>query len=236
MTDEQIRRRVRAAIRDYGLIAPGDHVVAGLSGGKDSLALVELLGDWRRCHNRNFRLTAVHICMPQAGYRSDTAYLSDFCAAAGVDFRAVEARFEPDRNPRRSPCFLCSWTRRKSLFQFARENGVNKIAFGHHEDDILRTALMNLTFSGSFSTMPVRLAMRKFPVSLIRPLCRVGEAALSEMAARHGYRPVDKRCPHDQAGKRRDIAALFREAERQNLDFRHSLWHALEAAGKLVEE
>lgn len=236
MIDEYISRRVRAAIRDYGLIEPGDHVVAGLSGGKDSLALIELLGEWRTCHNRNFRLTAVHVRMSQVDYRSDENYLRDFCTAADADFRIIETSFNPDRNPRRSPCFLCSWTRRKSLFNFAREAGATKIALGHHEDDILRTALMNLTFNGSFSTMPVRLAMRKFPVSIIRPLCRVSEDRLLGLASRHGYRPVDKRCPHDKTGKRQDIASVFQAAEYQNPDFRHSLWHALEQAGKLIEE
>lgn len=236
MNEPRLFRRLGRAIRDYSLIAPGQHVLVGLSGGKDSLALVELLGQWRMRHNRNFTLTAVHVRLGGAGYEADAGYLADFCARNETDFRLVEAPLEPDRDTRRSPCFLCAWTRRKCLFRLARELGATRIALGHHEDDLLRTALMNLTYSGQFATMPARLDFRKFPVSLIRPLCRIAESELSALALSRGYRTAAKRCPYDESGRRRDIGALLAAAEALNPEFRRSLWHALERAGKLVGE
>lgn len=96
----------------------------------------------------------------------------------GIPLYIRTGKFETDRNPKRTPCFLCAWNRRKILFNLAQEIGCNKIALGHHQDDILHTALMNLTFSGSFSTMPACLEMEKFPITIIRPLCRVKEEDL----------------------------------------------------------
>jgi tRNA(Ile)-lysidine synthase TilS/MesJ len=143
--------------------------------------------------------------------------------------------FEADRNERRTPCFLCSWNRRKTLFEVAQELGCNKIALGHHQDDILHTALMNLSYAGSFSTMPCYLKMQKMPLAIIRPLCMVKESLLKEWAKESEYQPLIKLCPHERASKRTEIACLFEQMEKQNPEFRANLWNALLKDGKLVE-
>ena len=102
--------------------------------------------------------------------------------------------------------------------------------------DILRTALMNLTFNGSFATMPVRIAMRKFPLTIVRPLALIAEDELRQWAACQGYRPVDKVCPHDKESNRTHVEQLTDAMQRLNPVYRHHLWHALLKAGALVEE
>ena len=87
-------------------------------------------------------------------------YLRSFAENLGVPFVRYETSFDPSTDTRKSPCFLCSWNRRKALFTVAKEQGFNKIALGHHMDDILETLLMNMAFQGAFSTMPPRLVMR----------------------------------------------------------------------------
>lgn len=233
--EKRLRRNFAAGVRELSLISRGDHILIGLSGGKDSLALLELLGDARRRSGKSFELTALHVRMANIDYRSDTAYLEERAAAAGVPLLVRTAAFEPDRKEGRSPCFLCSWTRRKILFGVAQELGCNKIALGHHQDDLLLTVLMNLTFAGSFATMPAALQMRKFPVTLIRPLCKVAEEDLEAWAALRQYRPLEKVCPYDKTSNRTAIRQLFETMQRLNPEARHSLWHALQKEGKLTE-
>lgn len=233
---KRMARRLNEGIRDFSLIESGDHILIGVSGGKDSLALLELLAEYRRRSPVSFSLSALHVRMENVDYRSDTEYLENIAGNAGIPLLVKTGRFEPDRNSRRTPCFLCSWNRRKLLFETARELGCNKIALGHHQDDILQTALMNQTFNGSFSTMPVRMRMQKFPITIVRPLCRIEEADLRAWAGLRGYRRQAKTCPYDTVSNRTSIKQVFGDMEALNPEFRHSLWHALLKEGKLVEE
>ncbi|GAY30009.1 pP-loop family protein [Prevotella sp. MGM2] len=233
--EKRLRRRFADGVREFSLIEPGDHLLLGLSGGKDSMALLELLGDAKRRAGGRFEVSALHVRMDNVDYQSDTSYLERQAEVSGVRLYVKTASFEPDRNERRSPCFLCSWTRRKVLFSTAQELGCNKIALGHHQDDMLLTALMNLTYSGSFSTMPASLTMRKFPVCIIRPLCKVHEEDLREWAEYRGFRPLVKACPFEKASNRTAVRQLFDAMEALNPEARYSLWHALVKENKIVE-
>ncbi len=147
-------RKVKKAIEDYGLIDEGDRILIGLSGGKDSLALVELLGRRSRIFAPKFSLAAAHIRMANIEYKSDSSTLRVHCERFGMEYIERETSFDPSSDRRKTPCFLCSWYRRKALFEIAKEGNFNKIALGHHQDDLFETLLMNMTFQGSFATMP----------------------------------------------------------------------------------
>ena len=121
------------------------------------------------------------------------------------------------------------------LFLKAQELGCNKIALGHHQDDILHTALMNQMFQGHFSTMPARLTMRKMPITIIRPLCMEEEADIRRYAETNGYEKQKKLCPYETDSHRSTVAHLFEEMERIAPEARFSMWNALKAEGKLVE-
>ena len=231
----KILRGFREGVKEFNLITPSDVILIGLSGGKDSLALLDLMGDMQRRSNNGFTLHALHVRMAGVDYQSDTTYLRSQCARNGITFHERRVSFEADRNEHRTPCFLCSWNRRKTLFEVAQELGCNKIALGHHQDDILHTALMNLSYAGSFSTMPCYLKMQKMPLAIIRPLCMVKESFLKEWAKESEYQPLIKLCPHERASKRTEIACLFEQMEKQNPEFRANLWNALLKDGKLVE-
>ena len=231
----KILRGFREGVKEFNLITPSDVILIGLSGGKDSLALLDLMGDMQRRSNNGFTLHALHVRMAGVDYQSDTTYLRSQCERNGITFHERRVSFEADRNERRTPCFLCSWNRRKTLFEVGQELGCNKIALGHHQDDILHTALMNLSYAGSFSTMPCYLKMQKMPLAIIRPLCMVKESLLKEWAKESEYQPLIKLCPHERASKRTEIACLFEQMEKQNPEFRANLWNALLKDGKLVE-
>ncbi len=234
--DKALWRHFTEGLRHFRLIAEGDHVLLGLSGGKDSLALLALLGQAARRSCGRWRVTALHVRIDSVRYESDTAYLEAQAAEAGVPLFVETIHVEPDRKARRSPCFLCAWQRRKVLFDTAQRLGCNKIAFGHHQDDILLTALMNLTYCGTFSTMPARLTMRKFPVTIIRPLCMVREDELRAYALDHALQPVSKVCVYDRVSTRTRVREVFDLQQRLNPEYRYSLWHALIKSGALVQE
>lgn len=212
---------------DYGLIDDGDRLLIGLSGGKDSLALVELLGKRARIHKPHIEVVAVHVVMKNIPYRSDLDYLRTFCTEHGVRFVVYETEFDASTDTRKSPCFLCSWHRRKALFTVAKQEGCNKIALGHHMDDILQTLLMNLTFQGSFGTMMPRLVMRKFDMTIIRPLCLVHEADLVELASFRGYRKQHKNCPYEHDSHRSPMKGILAQLEAMNPEARYSLWGSM---------
>ena len=234
-TEQRVKRRFAEAVRQFGLIEPGDRLLVGLSGGKDSLALLELLADYRRRCPFEFEVKALHVRMQGIDYLTDTSYLEDMASQCGVTLLVRTASFEADRNSRRTPCFLCSWNRRKQLFETAQAEGCNKIALGHHQDDILHTALMNLSFNGTFSTMPALLRMRKFPISIIRPLCLEHETDIAFLAKQHNYVKQVKSCPHEKESRRTEAATQFEQLCRFAPEFRQNLWHALLKEGKLVE-
>ena len=225
----RMQRKFNKACADYGLIENGDHILIGLSGGKDSLALVELLAARRKIFVPRFKVSAVHVSMTNIGYRSDLDYLRNFCESRGVPFLHVTTSFDPRPEFRSSktPCFLCSWYRRKALFKTAQESGCNKIALGHHQDDVLETFLLNLIYQGSVSTIPPRLKMDKFPMVMIRPLYLIRESELAEYAQCAQYRKVEKLCPYEHESSRSQAKALLADLERLNPDTRNSLWNAI---------
>lgn len=227
-TLQKIQSKVKKAINDYQLIDNDDHILIGLSGGKDSLALVELLGERMKIFVPRFKLTAVHISVENISYQSDLEYLKNYAAQFGIPFIHHTTRFDDTTDTRKSTCFLCSWHRRKALFEIAKTLNCNKIALGHHLDDIAETLLLNLVYQGSFGTMPPKLKMDKFDMTIIRPLALVTEKEMKEMEQIRAYHKQVKNCPHEKDSSRRDAKNLLTELEKWNPDVRQSIWGAME--------
>ena len=224
---KRIERCFSRGVVDYGLIADDDRILVGLSGGKDSLALLELLAKRAKVYKPRFTVIAAHVVMKNIPYQTDVEYLRSFTQSLGVEFVLYETEFDASTDTRKSPCFLCSWNRRKALFTVAKEHQCNKIALGHHMDDILETLLMNITFQGAFSSMPPKLVMRKFDMTIIRPMCLVHESDLEELASLHNYRKQVKNCPYEETSNRAQMKRIFEELERLNPEARYSLWGSM---------
>jgi tRNA(Ile)-lysidine synthase TilS/MesJ len=232
----------------YHLIEDDDHILVGLSGGKDSLLLLELLAKRAKILHPRFEVEALHVRMENIHYETDTSYLQQFCDNLDVKLHVKTTHFEvldessmfniqsSIKRKQKQPCFLCSWNRRKEMFNLAQELGCNKIALGHHQDDILHTALMNLCFQSRFASMPARLKMRKMPLTIIRPLCMIQEKDIKAYAELQGYQKQQKLCPYETDSHRSDIKRLYEEMERISPEARYSIWGALEADNKLIEE
>lgn len=223
----RINKKFLKGVVDYGLIEDGDRILVGLSGGKDSLALLELLANRSKIYKPKFSVVAVHVQMSNIEYKSDIEYLRSFAESLGVEFVTYSTSFDPTTDTRKSPCFLCSWNRRKALFTVAKEYGCNKIALGHHMDDILETLLMNMTFQGAISTMPPRLVMRTFDMTIIRPMCLIHESDVIELAALRGYRKQIKNCPYEKDSHRSDMKDIMKRLNELNPEARYSLWSSM---------
>ena len=256
-----MKERFVKAMATYHLIEDDDRILVGLSGGKDSLLLTELLAKRAKIDHPRFSVEALHVRMENIHYETDTSYLQQFCDALDVKLHIRTTRFETIENgqlkmesaersanqysifiqysikrKQKQPCFLCSWNRRKVMFNLAQELGCNKIALGHHQDDIIHTTLLNLCFQSRFGTMPALLKMRKMPLTIIRPLCLIPEADIKAYAELQGYQKQQKICPYETNSHRTDIKQIYDRLEQLNPEVRYSIWSALETDNKLIEE
>ena len=266
--EKRLKERFVKAMATYHLIEDDDRILVGLSGGKDSLLLTELLAKRAKIDHPRFCVEALHVRMENIHYETDTSYLQQFCDALDVKLHVKTTRFEVEPSDKlepsdksessdkskpaaqssessessarlrkqKQPCFLCSWNRRKEMFNLAQELGCNKIALGHHQDDLIHTALMNLCFQSRFGTMPALLKMRKMPLTIIRPLCLIPEADIKAYAERQGYQKQQKLCPYETNSHRTDIKQIYDRLEQLNPEVRYSIWSALETDNKLIEE
>lgn len=234
--ERRIIKRFRKALSTYHLIEDGDKILIGLSGGKDSLCLLEMLGRRAKIERPKFSVEAIHIRMENIRYESDTTYLQEFAARFDVPLHIVTTHFDERDGSRKPACFLCSWYRRKEMLNLAQQLGCNKIALGHHMDDLIHTAMMNIFSQGHFSTMPVSLRLRKMPLTIIRPLCTQAEADIRLYAEMKRYEKQLKQCPHERETNRTEMKHMFEEIEKTHPEARYSVWNALETDGKLVED
>ena len=266
--EKRLKERFVKAMATYHLIEDDDRILVGLSGGKDSLLLTELLAKRAKIDHPRFSVEALHVRMENIHYETDTSYLQQFCEALDVKLHVKTTRFEVEPSDKlepsdksessdkskpaaqssessessarlrkqKQPCFLCSWNRRKVMFNLAQELGCNKIALGHHQDDLIHTALMNLCFQSRFGTMPALLKMRKMPLTIIRPLCLIPEADIKAYAKLQGYQKQQKLCPYETNSHRTDIKQIYDRLEQLNPEVRYSIWSALETDNKLIEE
>ena len=229
----RLTKRFHKACADYGLIADGDHILIGLSGGKDSLLLTELLGRRSQIYKPRFRVTALHVRVKERAYVSDLSYLQRFCDEAHVPLVVRDTEIGPapqDKRPSSATgneCFLCAWYRRKALFDTAQELGCNKIAFGHHKDDIVETLLMNQVFQGAFATMPPLLQLEKMPLQIIRPLCLIEEEEIKRYAAMSGYASQKQLCPFEHVSSRAKVKGLVAQLRELNPEAVDSIYNSM---------
>jgi tRNA 2-thiocytidine biosynthesis protein TtcA len=185
----RLRGAVGKCIADYGMIAPGDRVMVCLSGGKDSYTLLDVLLSLKRSAPVDFELLAVNLDQKQPGFPAQV--LPEWLQAQRVPFRIIEQ--DTYRVVRRvvpagsTMCGLCSRLRRGALYRFAAENGITKIALGHHRDDIVETLFLNLFFGGRLKAMAPKLLSDDRRHIVIRPLAYVAERDIARYARGRGF-------------------------------------------------
>lgn len=212
-TGNYISNRIGKAIADYNLIEDKDKILVAVSGGKDSLSLLKLLAERKKWAPVNYELIAMHVESDyECGDREYPRWLKKFFKENGVKHHFEKIRLLKGKTKKRS-CFWCSWNRRKALFLAAERLGCNKVALGHHMDDIIETLLLNLFYHGEFSAMKARQELFEGKIVIIRPLCYVEESYLRRFSKESGFVAQPQRCGNADMSKRRMMKDFIKKVE-----------------------
>jgi tRNA 2-thiocytidine biosynthesis protein TtcA len=227
--DKQLHALTGRALHQFGMLAPGDRVLLGISGGKDSLTLLEMMLARRRVIPFDFELIAAHVDPGAPDY--DPGPLMDHLEGRGVETRLIASdavvRAHADDN-REGPCFRCAQIRRTALFKLADELGCGKLALAHHKDDVIETLFLNLLYAGNVSTMRPVQELFQGRLHLIRPLVLVDEAQTARYAREFELPVTDYCCPSHGRSRRHQVKAWLNEIYKTNRKIKPSLLAAIQ--------
>ncbi len=231
---QKLMSRMRAAMEKYDMVQDGDRIAVGLSGGKDSVALLAALAEMRRFYPAKFELVAITVDMRFDNTDTDYSLLADFCQKINVPFVVKHTELADiifNIRKESNPCSLCAKMRRGILHDAAKENGCNKVALGHHMDDAVETFFMNLLKGGNISSFfPVTYMSRK-DLHIIRPMVLSSESLVAG-AVKHENLPVVKsKCPMDKTSEREKTKELIRSLNKEYPQLREKVIGAFQRRG-----
>lgn len=217
---------VRRCVEDYNMINPGDKVAVGVSGGKDSLVLLQLLAGLRQYSD--FELEAITIDM---GLGMDYSAVQDFCDKLDVPYTIVKTQIGPiifDHRKEKNPCSMCAKMRRGALNQAILDRGIRKLALGHHFDDAVETFVMSLIYEGRISCFQPVTDLDRMGVTQIRPMLYIHEKTVDNFATRMELPVIENRCPVDKQTKREEIKQLIFELSKTYPDLKERVFGAMQ--------
>jgi len=238
----QVNRRIGQAMQNYAMLSHGDCVLVAVSGGVDSLVLAWLLQMWLRKAPISYSLRVVNIDMGFRGAEDDANPVDEISrqlhrfgipllvAPAGktaAELAPASAAMDPGQGRSEQTCFLCARQRRHQLFELARDYGCNKIAFGHHKDDLIETLFLNMFYSGNLSTMVPKQKLFDGRLALIRPLAYVEKHEIKAIAEKLGIVPVDNFCPLAGTTRREHVRRLLQNMYAQDPAIKASIFAAM---------
>jgi tRNA 2-thiocytidine biosynthesis protein TtcA len=226
---KELKRLAGKAIHNQNMIHDGDHVMVAVSGGKDSMSLLWLLRERIKRIPIEYKITAVHV---DPGFGANSAGLmKSFFSAHGFDYRILESDIGPRAHGpenQENPCFLCSRMRRKLLFELSEELGCDRIAFGHHKDDLIETFFLNLFFGASISTMLPVQELFNGKLKVIRPFYMVDEELIQRYSRSMDWPEISLGCPTSGSSKRTEIKEMLKSFYRSNRKIKGNIFHALQ--------
>lgn len=231
---QHITGLVRKAVQDYEMIAPGDRVLIGVSGGKDSVVLTITLARLRAYLGIPFTVQAVTLDPCFGGQETDYSPLAALFAAENVPYEVRRTDIGPvvfDYRKESNPCALCAKLRRGTLHTAAQQLGCNKVALGHHLDDAVETFYMNLWREGRIGCFSPVTYLSRRDLTMIRPLLLATESEVTSAIKRAGLPIIKSRCPADGVTTREETKQFVREFSRKDPAFRQKTLHALQESG-----
>ncbi|MBC7186944.1 MAG: tRNA 2-thiocytidine(32) synthetase TtcA [Calditrichaeota bacterium] len=222
---------VDKAVRDYQLISSGDRILVAVSGGADSMSMLFLLAERVAVYGMNISLVPVYLDMGfTAAAAENVERMVAFFTRFANSYHVESTHFGPEANREgagKNPCFLCSRLRRKRLFEIAEAQGCNKIALGHHKDDIIETFLINVLYGRELSTMVPRQEVFRGRFYLVRPLAYVWERDLKALAREQNFPIIAEGCPNEPLSKRAYVKKLLLQLERDHRGTKENIFKAL---------
>ncbi len=229
-TEFYISKRVGRAIMDYEMLADGDKIAVAVSGGKDSLTLLRVLKDRQKFVPIKYEILAVHIDL---GYPCmHPKILGEYFKSQGINYHIEKVDILKGKTRKDISCFWCSWNRRKALFETADRFGYNKVALGHHKDDIIETILLNLFFHGEISAMAPKQELFKGKIVIIRPLAYVEEEMIVRFAKEAGFPHEKCSCPNSLTSNRTKITRIIKDLEKTCPDIRTNIFKSVKRVKK----
>ena len=219
---------VRRCVEDYHMIEAGDRIGVGVSGGKDSLALLVFLAELKKYFPAPFYLEAITIDM---GLGMDYSGIEKLCQALDVPFTLVKTEIAPiifDHRKEKNPCSMCAKMRRGALNQTLLEHNLNKLALGHHYDDAVETFLMSLLFEGRISCFQPVTDLDRTGIIQIRPMLYIHEKTVDSFAVRQDLPILENRCPVDKTTKRTEIKNLIYDLSATYPDLKERIFGAMQ--------
>lgn len=226
---QQVMSRVRKALDDYHMIEEGDCIAIGVSGGKDSLALLAAMHGLQRFYEPHFTLKAVTVDL---GFKNvDFEKVSQMCADMNIPYTIVRTDigqiiFEDRKES--NPCSLCAKMRKGALNQAIKEMGCNKVAYAHHKDDVVETMMMSLIYEGRFHTFSPVTYLDKMDVTVIRPLIYMKEADVIGYVRANNLPVVKSPCPADGNTKREYIKNLVQSINLETPGVKERMFTAIQ--------
>ena len=227
--EQRILKAMNQANRDFSLLAAGDRILVALSGGKDSYGMLWGLMKMRAAAAYPFELVAFHLDQGQPGH--DVAPIEEHMKSTGlpyeVEYQDTYTRVVEKTAPGKIYCALCSRFRRAILYKAAVRHGCNKVALGHHRDDLIETLLLNIFYSGQIKSMPARLRSDAGTHEVIRPLAYVPEEEMRELAIQHAYPIVPCKLCGSQEAQRKFIKDLLATLQARSPHIKGNILNAL---------
>ncbi len=218
----------RKAINDFGMIKAGDKVAVGLSGGKDSILTLITLAQLRKFYPEKFEVIAITLDMGVEGF--DVTSLKKLCEEYDVEYIIEKTHIKEivfDIRKEKNPCSLCANLRRGILYDTAKKYGCNKVALGHHMDDVMETFMMSLIYEGRVHTfLPITYLSRK-DIYVIRPMIYTPESEIKHLVKKYGIEVVKNNCPANGETKRQYVKELIAGIAKENKGVRESIFGAI---------
>ena len=219
---------VRRCVEDYNMIAPGDRIGVGVSGGKDSLALLVFLAELLRYNSHPFEIEAITVDM---GLGMDYSQIEVLCKKLDVPFTLVKTEIGPvifEHRKEKNPCSMCAKMRRGALNMTLLERGLNKLALGHHYDDAVETFIMSLLYEGRISCFQPVTDLDRTGIIQIRPMLYIHERTIDNFVSREQLPVLMNRCPVDKQTKREEIKKLIYDLSASYPDVKERIFGAMQ--------
>ena len=227
---QRLTSLLRQCIQRYDMIAPGDKIAVGLSGGKDSLCLLMGLAALKRFYPAPFELHAIHVDVGAGMSEENIRCMADFCDQQGVPFHHVRTQIYQivfEERKEKNPCALCAKMRKGALNQTALDLGCTKIAYAHHKDDFIETLMMNMLLEGRCECFPPVTQVDKTGLQVLRPMLLIDERDVIGFTRKYELPVVANPCPADGKTRREDVKQFIRESRKQFPNIRQSMFSAV---------
>uniref|UniRef100_UPI00298E0EC1 tRNA 2-thiocytidine biosynthesis TtcA family protein n=1 Tax=Treponema sp. TaxID=166 RepID=UPI00298E0EC1 len=235
MTLQKLYSYSRQCIQQFDLIQEGDRITLGISGGKDSLALLYAMAGLKKFYPKKFEIIAV---TADLGFGSfDMSAVENLCRELEVEYHLLKtdiATILKEKVKKGTYCAMCAKLRKGAINNFAKEHGCNKVAYAHHQDDIVETMMLSLIYEGQFYTFGPKTYYKEADITVVRPLINIPESDMKGFRNKYSLPCVKNPCPHDGTTRRQYVKDLVAKINKDNPGVKKKMYNAI-LKGKIYE-